>query len=160
MESLPVTTPLGYQVAPPPSDPNPTRPWESPFPSPFDIAGIAAAIDRASSSLAPDDRGSVTVQLTREGFGAGLVVRGPFGAQALATVTKPAAGRWGWSLSGRVAFLAGVQEGPKPVRIAPELRGLYRLFRAAANGRARAAAKAIAASLGLEVPLRAEGGAS
>jgi hypothetical protein len=126
--------------------------------SPFDVSGIAAAIDRAAASLKPEERAAVTVQLSKtEGFGAGLVVRvplGPLDAAALATVTRPLAGAWGWSLSGRVSFLAGVPTPLKPVRVAPELRGLYRLFRAAGNGKLRSAFKAAAAARGVQVTLR------
>lgn len=120
--------------------------------SPFDIAGITAEIERAAASLKPDERGSLTVKLNREGFGGGLVVRGPFATSVLATVTKPMAGRWGWAVSGRVAFLVGDgSEPPRPVRIAPEVRGLYRVFRKLGHGPITAAVRAVRAAKGLEV---------
>lgn len=124
--------------------------------SPFDVAGITAAIDRAASSLKPEERGALTVQLDPSGFGAGLIVRAPLPLKPviLATVTKPMAGRWGWSLQGRVAFLASAP--PKPVRVAPVARGLYRLFRARGVSPIAAAAKALAVALGYEVRLDGE----
>lgn len=120
--------------------------------SPFDLPGITAAIDLAVATLKPDERGSVTVQLDQGGFGAGLVVRGPFRTSVLAKVTRPMAGRWGWALSGRVAFLAGGgAESAKLVRVAPEVRGLYRLFRKLGHGRIVSAARAVRVAQGAEV---------
>ncbi len=137
-------------------------PWFSAgSPSPFDIAGIAAELDRAAASLSAAERGSLTIKLNQDGFGTGLVVRGPLNTKAVATITKPRAGRWGWSVGGRIAFLAGLAPGseevvPKlkakvPVRVAPEVRGLYRLFRKFGHGRIVAAVRAVRVAQGVEV---------
>lgn len=124
--------------------------------SPFDIKGISAAIDQAASSLRADERGSLTVKVDQDGAGAGLIVRlpsvGPFDPKVLATVTKPNAGRFGWSLSARVGFLVNQPE-PKPVRVAPGMRGLYGLLRHRGRGRLDAALTALALVRGHEVRL-------
>jgi len=116
----------------------------------FDIAGITAAIDRAASSLKPDERGSVTVQVDKDSAGAGLVVRGPLGSQVLARVVKPYASRFEWSLSARVSFIRAPE--PLPVRWLADVRGLYRVLRQW-NGRLEAAVKAVAVRTGREVRL-------
>jgi len=125
--------------------------------SPFDIKAVSDSIDRAASSLKPEERLAITLQLQKNtGFGAGLIVRGPslgrLKSEGLATVTKPVAGRWGWSLSGRVAFLKA-QPAPEPVRIAPDLRGAYQLFRHRGSNPLAAAMKALALVRGDEVRL-------
>lgn len=157
---------MGYQVDPPKWGGVSTTTGTVPA-SPFDIAGISAEIDRAAASLAPTDLGSLTVKLDREsGLGAGLVLRvpkiGQFDPRVLATITRPVAGRWGWSVAGRVAFLAALEPGSEDVvpklkaqqrvRIAAEVRGMYRLLRRW-NGPIAAAVKAIAVHNGAEVRL-------
>ena len=118
--------------------------------SAFDIAAITAQIDRATSSLKEGERGSVTVQIDKDSAGAGLVVRGPLGSQILARVVKPYAGRFEWSLSGRVSFIR--KPDPLPVRWFADVRGLYRMLRKW-NGRFQAAVKAVAVRQGVEVRL-------
>lgn len=94
--------------------------------SSFDVRSISDSINRAAESLSDKERGALTVQLNEKGAGAGLVVRiGP--GKILGTITKPVAGKFGWSLSGRVSFLAGGP--PESVRLLPGFRGAYRFFR-------------------------------
>jgi hypothetical protein len=117
--------------------------------SPFDIPGITRQIEQAVATLKPEERASVTVKVDRVGAGGGLVVRGPFNTSVLAVVTKPYAGRFEWSLSGRVAWLK--MPDPLPVRVSPELRGLYRLFRKLGSNPVSAAVKAVRVNGGAEV---------
>lgn len=125
--------------------------------SPFDIAGMSAVIDRAAASLSPAERAALTVQANDSGIGAGVVVRLPLPLKPriVAELTKPKAGRFGWSVSGRVSFLLGAPalRELRAVRLAPEIRGFYRLFRLFGNGRVASAAKAVAAWFGTEVRL-------
>jgi len=132
--------------------------------SPFDIAGINATIDRAVSALKPEQRVLLTVQLNETGGGAGLVVRLPLPLDSaiVATVTKPTAGRWGWSVGANVSFIAGVPPKPvladlEPVRVLADLRGLFRLFRGRGHDRFAAALKAVFVSFGYAVALEPEG---
>lgn len=128
--------------------------------TPFDVAAVSGAIDRAANSLKPGERGALTVQATNEtGFGAGLVIRGPWKSEVLGTLTKPRGGGWGWSVGARVAFLAGlpdyvhalILEPPTSTHAQPTWLDWYWLFRANGNGRAASAVKATAAVGGLEV---------
>lgn len=139
--------PTGYTPSPPT--------YTAGSPGAFDIAGISAAIDRAASSLQPDERGSLTIQLDDRGVGAGLIVRGPIvgpvKTRMLATVTKPRASRVAWGVAVQASFLYA--EEPKPVRVAPELRGLYRLFRQRGHGVITSAVRAIRVNRGFEVRL-------
>jgi len=131
--------------------------------SPFDVAAATAALDRARAALRPDERAALTVQVTKtSGVGAGLVARGPFRSELLATLTRPVGGQWGWTMGGRIAFIAAlpagavfpiVLEAPNRVHAAPSVGEIYALFRAAGNGRLRAAVKAARAARGLEVRL-------
>lgn len=116
----------------------------------FDIPGITAAIEQAAATLKPEDRGAVTVSLDRESAGAGLILRAPFGTQILARIVKPAASRFEWGLSARVAWVKSPD--PKPVRWLADVRGLYRVLRNW-NGRISASAKAVGIRAGLEVKL-------
>jgi hypothetical protein len=123
--------------------------------SPYDIKSISEAIDRAASALRQDERGMIVAQVNESGAGGGLVVRlpqlGPLKPSALATVTIPRAGRFGWSLSGKIAFLASAP--PKPVRLGPEIRGFYRLLRHRGSWPPAAAIKALGLWFGFEVRL-------
>jgi hypothetical protein len=104
----------------------------------------------------------MTVQLNRDGFGSGIVARGPFKSELLATLTKPTGGAWGWSVGARVAFLAGLPDEIHAIVLeahgrrheAPTWNDWYWLFRAHGNGRLAAGAKAIQAARGFEVRLR------
>lgn len=129
--------------------------------SPYDIAGITADINRAVASLKPEERGAVTVRVDQGGAGGGLVLRGPslgrITSAVLATVTKPVASRYGWSISGRVSFLAGGQTPEAPARLLPKLRGAYALLRALGHSVPAALLKACAILRGREVPLLPEG---
>lgn len=145
-------SPWGFQAGPTPSYVGTANP--------FDIAGISADITRAASSLKPEEHGALMVKLDKtSGFGVGGVLRLSLPGDPLfmATVTRPLAGDWGWSVSGRVSFLIGSEgaapQEQKPVRIAPRIRGLYRLFRSSGNGKLKAAVKAVQASSGVEVEL-------
>lgn len=134
---------LGF---PDPGQPRPTFTAGSGV-SAFDIPGISASIDRAIAALRPDQHGRLVIQVDQSGGGAGLVIRLPVPvveAQVVGIVTKPLAGRWGWSLQAGATFLVG--EAPVPVRVAPSIRGFYRLFRYRGDNPAAAAIKAYVAS--------------
>lgn len=118
--------------------------------SAFDTAGIAAQIERALGTLKPEERAAVTVSLDREKAGAGLVIRGPMNTSVLARVVKPYAGRFEWSLDARISFLKAAPD-QVAVRVAPEVRGLYRLFRKLGHNRVTAAVRAVAVNRGVEV---------
>jgi hypothetical protein len=122
-------------------------------PSPFDIAAINAEIDRKLASLRPEDTGRVTLQVKDGNFGAGLIIRvpelGKLKPFVLGEVSRPRAGRFSWALTGGVSFLKA--EDPKPVRVAPVLRGLYRLFRKRGSNPVVAAIKAVRLNGGAEV---------
>lgn len=130
--------------------------------TPFDVAAASAAFTRAQEALRPGEHVAMTVQLNRDGFGGGIVARGPFKSELLATLTRPTGGAWGWSVGARVAFLAGlpdeihaiVLEAPTARHEAPTLHDWYWLFRAHGNGKLAASAKALQATGGFEVRLR------
>jgi hypothetical protein len=146
---------------------------------PFDVAGASAALDRATATLKPGQHGALTVQMTKStGFGAGLVLRGPFNMEALGTLSRPPAGGWGWSVGGRISFLKSlpddavkpiVLEPPPPplIRIwnaamgaavvqhaAPTWSELYGLFRKQGHGKVKAAIKASRLATGAEVTVK------
>jgi len=136
-----------YRTFPFPSDPTFNL---APAVSPFDVRSISDSINRAAESLDPSERGAMTVQLNQAGAGAGLVVRaGP--VKILGTITKPRAGKFGWSVSGKVSFL--IPGVPKPVWFMPEFRGFYRLFRERGDDWFRASWKAFDVLGGKEVRL-------
>ena len=117
--------------------------------SAFDIPAITRQIEAAIATLRPEERAAVTVAIDGKGAGAGLVIRGPYSMSVLAKVTKPYAGRFEWGLSARVAFLTAAP--PLPVRVAPEVRGLYRVFRKLGHGPITAAVRAVRVARGIEV---------
>jgi hypothetical protein len=144
-------------------------------PLPFDVAAASAAIDRAAASLHADEHAALTVQLDeRTGFGAGLVVRGPWRTEMLGTLTKPNAGAWGWSVGARVSFLVdstgfatlrlvppptarqalGMLEPDAPSYTAPTFLEWFELFRLQGGGAASSALRALRASQGQAVPVR------
>jgi hypothetical protein len=107
-----------YQSNPPPS---------------VDIPGIAASIRAAVAAIPADKHGTIVLQATGEGMKGGLVVKlpkvGPVEPVALATVSKPMSGSFGWSVGVAGTFLIDQPERPQtPMEVLSEVVGAAQLL--------------------------------
>jgi hypothetical protein len=118
---------------------------------PFDIKGISEDVARAVSAVPADKRGSVVMRLNKDGAGAGIGVRGPFSMEIFGSVYKPMAGRFEWSVQGKVNFIKSPYK--LPVRVCPQVRGWYRVFRKIGKNPITAAVKAVQLANGVEVSI-------
>jgi hypothetical protein len=88
-------------------------PISTPAPS-VDIPGIAASIRAAVAAIPVDKHGAIVLQATETGLKGGIVVKlpkvGPIEPTALATVSKPMSGAFGWSVGVSGMFLLGQSE--------------------------------------------------